>query len=43
MGYNAEKRNILRTLAAFERLLPRFGHSLTPGAGVAAAQTVYAE
>lgn len=43
MGYNAEKRNILHTLAAFERLLPRFGHSLTPGAGVAAAQNVYAE
>lgn len=42
MGYNAEQRNILHVLSAFERLLPRFGHALTPGAGVAAAQAVYA-
>lgn len=42
MGYNAEKRNILRTLSAFERLLPLFGHTLTAGAGVAAAENVYA-
>ena len=42
MGYNAERRNILHLLGAFERLLPRFGHTLTAGAGVAAAQAVYA-
>jgi alanine-glyoxylate transaminase/serine-glyoxylate transaminase/serine-pyruvate transaminase len=42
MGYNAEQRNILHVLAAFERLLPRFGHELTAGAGVAAAQAIYA-
>lgn len=42
MGYNAEQRNILHLLGAFERLLPRFGHTLTAGAGVAAAQAVYA-
>ena len=41
MGYNAEKRNILHILSAFERLLPRFGHTLTAGAGVA-AEDVYA-
>jgi alanine-glyoxylate transaminase/serine-glyoxylate transaminase/serine-pyruvate transaminase len=42
MGYNAEQRNILHLLGAFERLLPRFGHSITAGTGVAAAQAVYA-
>lgn len=42
MGYNAERRNILHTLAAFERLLPRFGHTLTPGTAIAAAEAVYA-
>jgi alanine-glyoxylate transaminase/serine-glyoxylate transaminase/serine-pyruvate transaminase len=42
MGYNAERRNILHVLSAFERLLPRFGHTLTAGAGVAAAEDVYA-
>ena len=41
MGYNAEKRNVLHTLSAFERLLPRFGHTLTAGAGVAAAENLY--
>lgn len=41
MGYNAEQRNILRLLSAFERLLPRFGHPLTAGAGVTAAQGAY--
>ena len=42
MGYNAEQRNILRVLAAFERLLPRFGAGVERGAGVAAAEAVYA-
>jgi alanine-glyoxylate transaminase / serine-glyoxylate transaminase / serine-pyruvate transaminase len=41
MGYNAERRNILHVLGAFERVLPRFGHTLTPGAGIAAAEAVY--
>lgn len=42
MGYNAERRNILHLLGAFERLLPRFGHTFTPGAGLSAAEAVYA-
>ncbi|HEU5348063.1 MAG TPA: alanine--glyoxylate aminotransferase family protein [Ktedonobacterales bacterium] len=42
MGYNAEQRNILHLLSAFERLLSRFGHPLTRGASLAAAQAVYA-
>ncbi|HEX6122169.1 MAG TPA: alanine--glyoxylate aminotransferase family protein, partial [Ktedonobacterales bacterium] len=42
MGYNAERRNVLHLLGAFERLLPRFGHPCAPGAGVAAATRVYA-
>jgi alanine-glyoxylate transaminase/serine-glyoxylate transaminase/serine-pyruvate transaminase len=42
MGYNAERRNVSHLLGALERLLPRFGHPITPGAGVAAAARVYA-
>lgn len=42
MGYNAERPNVLRVLAALERLLPRFGSSIKPGIGVAAAEAVYA-
>lgn len=42
MGYNAERRNVLHLLGAFERLLPRSGHPITPGAGIAAAASVYA-
>jgi alanine-glyoxylate transaminase/serine-glyoxylate transaminase/serine-pyruvate transaminase len=42
MGYNAERRNILRVLSAFERLLPRFGHALTAGAAITAAEDAYA-
>jgi alanine-glyoxylate transaminase / serine-glyoxylate transaminase / serine-pyruvate transaminase len=41
MGYNAEQRTIFRLLSALERQLLRFGHTLTPGAGVAAAQVIY--
>ena len=41
MGYNAEQRNILHLLGAFERLLPRFGHTVNAGAGVSAAQAIY--
>lgn len=43
MGYNAEQRNILHLLSAFERLLPRFGHKIAPGAAVNAAQAIYAQ
>ena len=42
MGYNAERRNILHVLGAFERLLPRFGHAIEAGSGVAAAEAAYA-
>lgn len=41
MGHNAERRNVLHLLAAFERLLPRFGHPITAGAGVSAAEASY--
>ena len=41
LGYNAEQRNILHLLGAFERLLPRFGHTVNAGAGVSAAQAIY--
>jgi len=43
MGYNAERRNMLRVLAAFERVLPRFGARVNAGAGVAAAEAYYSE
>ena len=43
MGTNAETRHIMHLLSAFERILPRFGHAVTPGAGVAAAEAVYSE
>lgn len=42
MGYNAERRNILHVLAAFERLLARFGAAVEAGSGVAAAEAMYA-
>lgn len=41
MGYNAEQQTVLRVLAAFERLLPRFGHQVTAGSGTAAAEAIY--
>ena len=41
LGYNAERRNVLHLLGALERLLPRVGHAVTPGAGIAAAEAVY--
>ncbi|MBF6591468.1 MAG: alanine--glyoxylate aminotransferase family protein [Ktedonobacterales bacterium] len=43
MGYNAERRNVSHVLGALERLLPRFGQAIAPGAGVAAAEAVYAQ
>lgn len=42
MGYNAERRNVLRVLATLERLLPRFGCAVNAGTGVAAAEAIYA-
>lgn len=41
MGYNAERRNVFHLLSGFGRLLPRFGHAITPGAAVAAAEAAY--
>lgn len=41
MGYNAERRNVVHMLAALERLLPRFGHKIPAGIGVAAAEGIY--
>ncbi len=38
MGYNAEPRNVWHLLAAFERLLPRFGHAVAAGVGTRAAE-----
>lgn len=43
MGVTATPRNVLHALHAFERILARFGHHHTPGAGMARAEAVYAE
>jgi alanine-glyoxylate transaminase/serine-glyoxylate transaminase/serine-pyruvate transaminase len=37
MGESSTESNVLLALAALERVLPRCGHVLQPGAGVAAA------
>ncbi|MCZ2342968.1 MAG: alanine--glyoxylate aminotransferase family protein [Bacteroidales bacterium] len=42
MGYNSEPKNVLLLLAALESVLSRAGVKLTPGAGVAAAESAYA-
>lgn len=42
MGYNARPDAVLKTLACLEQCLLSEKHSLTPGAGVAAAKSVYA-
>jgi (S)-ureidoglycine---glyoxylate transaminase len=42
MGYNARKDAVLATLAALEAVLRRFGARVPAGAGVEAAQDVYA-
>jgi alanine-glyoxylate transaminase/serine-glyoxylate transaminase/serine-pyruvate transaminase len=43
MGESSTEANVLLLLSALERLLPRFGHSVAPGTGVAAAAKVFAE
>ncbi|MGP3533462.1 pyridoxal-phosphate-dependent aminotransferase family protein [Microbacterium sp. RD1] len=42
MGYNARREAVLRTLAALEEVLRRFGASVPAGGGVEAAEGVYA-
>ena len=37
MGESSSEANVLLLLSALERILPRFGHRLEAGAGVAAA------
>jgi len=41
MGESSTEANVLRLLAALERLLPRHGFTLSEGSGVAAAGRVY--
>jgi aspartate aminotransferase-like enzyme len=43
MGVTATPRNVLHALHAFDRILVRFGHKHTPGAGVVRAEEVYAK
>jgi len=43
MGESSTEANVLQLLSALERLLPRHGHRVSPGAGVAAASGVYAK
>lgn len=42
MGESSSEANVLLVLSALERFLPRFGHKVASGAGVAAASTVFA-
>jgi alanine-glyoxylate transaminase/serine-glyoxylate transaminase/serine-pyruvate transaminase len=42
MGESSSEANVRRLLAAFERLLPRHGAKVAEGAGVKAAERVYA-
>jgi alanine-glyoxylate transaminase/serine-glyoxylate transaminase/serine-pyruvate transaminase len=42
MGYNSQPKNVLLVLAALEECLLRQGAKVTPGAGVAAAERMYA-
>jgi len=43
MGESSTEANVLQLLSALERLLPRHGHRVSPGAGVAAASGAYAK
>ena len=43
MGESSTTANVLLVLSALERVLPRCGHQVSPGAAVAAAERVYAE
>jgi alanine-glyoxylate transaminase/serine-glyoxylate transaminase/serine-pyruvate transaminase len=42
MGESSTAANVLHVLSALERVLPRCGHGVQAGAGVAAAQSTYA-
>jgi alanine-glyoxylate transaminase/serine-glyoxylate transaminase/serine-pyruvate transaminase len=42
MGESSTAANVLLVLSALERVLPRCGHAVEAGAGLAAAQRVYA-
>jgi alanine-glyoxylate transaminase/serine-glyoxylate transaminase/serine-pyruvate transaminase len=42
MGESSTEANVLAVLSALERLLPRHGYNVRPGAAVAAASAVYA-
>ena len=42
MGFGSRANNVLLLLAAFEQILARSGHAFSTGAGVAAANEVYA-
>jgi alanine-glyoxylate transaminase/serine-glyoxylate transaminase/serine-pyruvate transaminase len=42
MGYSSRPNNVLLVLAALEKCLLQQGASVTPGAGVAAAEKIYA-
>jgi alanine-glyoxylate transaminase/serine-glyoxylate transaminase/serine-pyruvate transaminase len=42
MGYNSRPANVLLLLAALEQVLRKQGAKAEPGAGVAAAEKVYA-
>jgi alanine-glyoxylate transaminase/serine-glyoxylate transaminase/serine-pyruvate transaminase len=42
MGESSTAANVLLVLSALERVLPRCGHKVDPGAGVAAAERVFA-
>jgi alanine-glyoxylate transaminase/serine-glyoxylate transaminase/serine-pyruvate transaminase len=42
MGYSSRPNNVLLCLAALEKCLLAQGAKITPGAGVAAAEKVYA-
>jgi alanine-glyoxylate transaminase/serine-glyoxylate transaminase/serine-pyruvate transaminase len=42
MGESSTEANVLLILSALERLLPRFGHGVPAGAGVAAAASAFA-
>jgi alanine-glyoxylate transaminase/serine-glyoxylate transaminase/serine-pyruvate transaminase len=43
MGESSTEANVLLVLSALERLLPRFGHHVSAGAGVAAAAAALAQ
>jgi alanine-glyoxylate transaminase/serine-glyoxylate transaminase/serine-pyruvate transaminase len=42
MGESSTAANVLLLLSALERVLPRCGYSVSPGAALAAAERVYA-